>query len=223
MNTRWLIVPAAALALLAVPLAAEHANAENVPAAPAEPPAAAPPPAPAPETPPPEGASAGATGDASAAEPPDGGADAAPAPSFPMFNEMPFPDAPTPAPKAKEWESAQRVVFDSKNTGPLSSSCQAHRLREWIRLRCTGPSIGAISLLGGNSDGLTFQLDPITNEWISFPEGAQMVFPVRRGDRRVIEWLQVSWGYRGANSIEPYLVLSEHWLPEDEKPTIVLW
>jgi hypothetical protein len=168
-------------------------------------------------------ASTSAAGDANATEPPDGGADAAPAPSFPMFNEMPFPDAPTPVPKAKEWESAQRVVFDSKSGGGLTGSCQAHRLREWIRLRCSSTSIGAISLLGGNSDGLGFQLDPPPNEWVSFPEAGQIVFPVRRGDRRVIEWLQVSWGYRGPNSIEPYLVVSEHWLPDEAQPTIVLW
>ncbi len=94
-------------------------------------------------------------------------------------------------------------------------------MREWMRIRCHLIT-GAITLLGGEREGLSMRLDPFRKEeWSTFPEGAQLVFPVRRGDRREIEWLVIAFGYKGMNSVEPAFELSEQWAPGDERPMIV--
>jgi hypothetical protein len=155
-------------------------------------------------------------GSADAESPLDGGedADADAAPPLPSYRAEPFPEEHSAEPKPKEWASAPKVAIDRP------SPCEARRLREWMRLHCE-LSAGAIALLGGDVDGLAMRLDPDVQD-VMFPEGAAIVFPVRRGDRRVIELLQASFGYRGASGIEPYLVLSELWLPGDDQPTILL-
>jgi hypothetical protein len=94
-------------------------------------------------------------------------------------------------------------------------------VREWVRIRCDVIT-GAIALLGGDREGLAMRLDfARMQEWMTFPEHAEIVFPVRRGDRREIEWLGVSFGYHGMSSVEPAFVVSEQWAPGDEQPMIV--
>ena len=173
------------------------------------------------------------------AEPGDAGADAdastdgdaaPPPPPLPSYRVEAFTDDRSPEPKAKEWAMAPRVGLDRSRyllfaevEGPPSPiiPCEARRVREWMRIRCT-VSTGAISLLGGNAEGLALRLDPVKHEdFPMFPEGGEIVFPVRRGDRREIEWLQVAFGYKGMNSVEPSFVLSEQWAPGDAHPLIV--
>jgi hypothetical protein len=159
-------------------------------------------------------ADAGADADESAL---DGGADADAdaAPRLPSYRAEPFPEEHSAEPKGKEWDAAPKVALEP------ASDCEARRLREWIRLHCTVMT-GAITLLGGNVDGLTMRLDPPgKDDFTPLPPAGTVVFPVRRGDRRVIEWLEVSFGYKGSQSVESKLVLEELWLPGDEQPTIL--
>jgi hypothetical protein len=157
----------------------------------------------------------------------DTDADAGP-PPLRSYSADPLSAERSAEPKAKEWEAAPKVALDrpshllAATEGPSSTSCEARRLREWIRIRCT-MTTGAISLLGGEHQGLAMHLDPVKKDDFSeFPDGADIVFPVRRGDRRVIEWLMISFGYKGMQSMEPFLVLSEQWPEGDERPTIVV-
>jgi len=159
----------------------------------------------------------------------DGSRDAAPAaPHPPFFSSLPFSGERTPRPSKKEWNDAAFVSLDRElhtdTSSWLAQPCKAQRLREWIRVRCEGISLGAISLLGGDRKDLVLQLDPVEveGEFGVFPEGGEIVFPVRPGDRRVIEWLRIAFGYKGANSIEPFFVLSEEWLEGEPRPTIVV-
>lgn len=167
------------------------------------------------------------------AEPLDGGADGADAadgdaaPPLPSYRVEPFAEARSAEPRAKEWASAPKVALDRSRAGLFATTsrpdtCEARRLREWVRIRCT-ITTGAISLLGGDSQGLAMRLDDFKREEFlpSFPEGGEVVFPVRRGDRRAIEWLEIASGYKGMTSVTPSFVLSEQWPPGDEAPTIV--
>lgn len=140
-------------------------------------------------------------------------------PVYPSYAQVPFSDERTPKPKDKEWATAERVAIGRVSMA-LPTSCEARRLHEWIRIRCN-TSTGSIALLGGNHEGLSLHLDPLKEEFDSFANGGEIVFPVRRGDRRVIEWLTVEFGYKGANSLTPFFVLSESWLPGEERPTIL--
>jgi hypothetical protein len=172
------------------------------------------------QVPPPEAADSGADSGV------DGGASSvadeaekAP-PVYPSFAQVPFSDERTPKPKDKEWATAERVAIDGLAGMAFPTPCETRRLHEWIRIRCT-TATGSIALLGGNHEGLSLHLDPLKEEFDSFANGGEIVFPVRRGDRRVIEWLTVEFGYKGANSLTPFFVLSESWLPFEERPTIL--
>lgn len=172
------------------------------------------------QVPPPEVTDSGADGGAeTGAETGADGGEKGP-PVYPSFAQVPFSDERTPKPKDKEWATAERVAIDGRAGMAFPTPCETRRLREWIRIRCD-TSTGSISLLGGNHEGLSLYLDPVKGEFGSFAEGGEIVFPVRRGDRRVIEWLTVEFGYKGANSLNPFFVLSESWLPGEERPTLL--
>ena len=141
-------------------------------------------------------------------------------PVYPSYAQVPFSDERTPKPKDKEWATAEQVALDGRTGMAFPTPCEARRLHEWIRIRCTTPT-GSIALLGGNHEGLSLHLEPLKEEFDSFADAGEIVFPVRRGDRRVIEWLTVEFGYKGANSLTPFFVLSESWLPGEERPTIL--
>jgi hypothetical protein len=151
-------------------------------------------------------------------------------PLLPSFRAEPFPETRSPEPKAAEWPLVSRVTLDRSAVGLFvehqgagigSGRCEARRKREWIQIRCAFDT-GVVSLLGGNVDGLALRLDPEEKQdFPVFPAGAEVVFPVRRGDRRVIEWLEAASGYKGLRSVEPAFVLSEQWPAGDEAPSIV--
>lgn len=134
----------------------------------------------------------------------------------PPFDARPFPDEKTPPPQKAEWGAAPRVTLDpSLQRG----GCVAWRLREWVKLRCSSDGFGAIRLLGGKRDGLQTTLVATRNDFEEVAGEAELVIPVRRGDARVIELMTLDFGYRGSMSVSPWMVVSEHWPPEDDRPT----
>ena len=48
------------------------------------------------------------------------------------------------------------------------------------------------------------------------------MFPVRRGDRRVVQFLSFGVGYEGPFTQLPALVVQESWLPGTERPILLL-
>ena len=164
---------------------------------------------------------AAVTGDAGAedADAGDAGSDAAVAPPLPSWSAEPFPEKRSPMPKKAEWEGAPRVAIDRATPETLFQSregdwrgCSTRRLLEWVQIRCAAP--GGTILLGGNADG------------ISLRDG-EAVFPVRRGDRRVLELLDASETVNAhtteviGRQLLPGLIVSEQWIAGDERPTLV--
>lgn len=145
-------------------------------------------------------------------------ADAA-APPLPAFDAIAFPDEKSAKPTKDEWKTAQQVALTEGSN--IGTSCKAYRLREWIRIRCDNTTTVQIVVRCGTPDDVSFALDPLPPDWGFFPEGGEVVFPVRRGDRRLIDWMGVSWGYKGANSARQEMVISEMWLPGDDKPILL--
>lgn len=162
--------------------------------------------------------SAAAVSDAGA---PDGDAEsdaeAGPA-ARPIFDSLPFSDEKSPRPKTEDWKNAPE--FDlTEHTLTSSGFCKIQRLREWMRISCT-ITTGKITLMCGSSEDVSFGLGPVPVDWGTFPEGGEIVFPIRKGDRRLFEWQSVEFGYKGANSVVNFMVISETWLPGEEKPVI---
>jgi hypothetical protein len=166
-----------------------------------------------------------APADAAATLEADGGADAGDAgedadagKTSPAFDATRFAEEKTPRPKDNEWKAAENVAFSPGSSMP--GGCSAQRIREWIRVRCE-TDVASIGLIGGERTDVFAVLGLPVEEWQMFPPNGELVFPVRRGDRRMFEWLGVEFGYKGANSTVPLLAISEYWLPGDEGPTLI--
>ncbi len=148
----------------------------------------------------------------------DGDADAGP-PPLPAFDEKPFPDEKSPRPKNDEWKTAPEIAL-SEGSATGNGLCKVQRLREWIRFTCP-LTTAKITLMCGSAEDVLLELGPVPVDWGLFPEGGEIVFPVRKGDRRLFEWQSVEFGYKGSNSVTSFIVISELWLPGEEKPVIV--
>lgn len=154
-----------------------------------------------------------------------GSANAA-ADSFPGAspNEKPIDFEPIPtgeekpkSPTAAEWQTAQQVRFTAR--GPRAKSCKMFRVREWLKVRCERQNT-AVSLLGGASEG-AFLWMPEAKEKEPAPTAAEVMFPIKPGDRRVFELFSYGPAY-GGSMISPGLLLQEHWIAGETLPVVVI-
>ncbi|WP_437518010.1 hypothetical protein [Sorangium sp. So ce1099] len=129
----------------------------------------------------------------------------------------PFLAEPSRQPTAAEWKAAPRVRLS--RTGPAAAGCRAYRTREWLRIRCPELTVSAISLLGGKTEGVAFWIDP-PRGGSELPRGGEVMFPIRRGDRRVIQILTFGPGYDGPFTLLPAIVVQEQWLDDEPAPTV---
>lgn len=142
---------------------------------------------------------AGAPPDASPA------ADAAP-PRPPALADDPPSDEKTKAPTKAEWSSAPEVRL-ARTT---DKRCSAKRIREWVRVWCEG-WYTSLSLVSGTRDGLEMAVRE------SEPSGLFVIFPARKGDRRLIlVQRQAKW------SAVPEALISEQWLETDKGPIVTV-
>ncbi len=164
-------------------------------------------------------ASAPATGDA--------GADAGASPRLDelgAFALEPPKEEKTPPPKPKEWTEAEETTLARG-----SSDCRVFRVREWIKLNCTTIFGVRADLVSGNGKDVYFFL----REGIDCEESNHMtycstvtdiVFPLRRGDRRAIQIASRSGGYT-APGMSPYnasIFISETWVEDDPGPIVTI-
>ena len=129
----------------------------------------------------------------------------------PLTADVPGADKST-VPTAKEWLAAEPVELS--RLSPAGATCVATRVREWLRVRCPIKTF-AISLLGGSNEGLSFWIGGEAED-----RPGEVQFPLRRGDRRVVQfWVERS-ATGGETVIEPGIVVQEHWLAGDPSPTV---
>lgn len=124
---------------------------------------------------------------------------------------IPGPES-SPAPTAKEWVDASPVKLT--RTSPAASGCSARRVREWLRVRCPGKTF-ALSLLGGSNEGLAFWIGPEAEGWFG-----EVQFPLRRGDRRVIQFWGTKTDPAGVGELAPTLVVQEQWVEGEAAPMV---
>lgn len=149
--------------------------------------------------------------------------------------EVARPDSP-PQPAAGAWlppdaRSDRPAEADWANAEPLAlarphRSCTAKRIREWARVQCKRdpkaeePYLG-IRVVGGSHEDVRVS-DPADGK--KFARDVAVVFPVRKGDRRVIELVgaqPIPWkSFTVYEKLE--LVVSEEWLPSEPAPTITV-
>jgi hypothetical protein len=123
--------------------------------------------------------------------------------SLPALDAEPFPVEKSKAPSLDEWKSAPQVAWTraSRISGDF---CTLKRLREWIKVRCEKQTAG-MRVIAGGAEGVSMPLAipiPAQND----PEGlftagrfGEIIFPLRRGERRVFQWFFLNAGVEDYN------------------------
>lgn len=136
-----------------------------------------------------------------------------PSPKWSLSTDVPGTDK-SPVPTAKEWLGAGTVELTRRS--PSAVGCVATLIREWVRVRCPVRTF-AISLLGGSNEGLAFWIGPEEQG-----QPGEVQFPLRRGDRRVVQLWTYGQDAEGGVVAKPGLVLQEQWVEGDVSPTITV-
>jgi hypothetical protein len=128
------------------------------------------------------------------------------------FDTLAIPTERSPSPKLPEWAGATPVMPARRSAG--ASVCRADIVREWLRVKCARETF-AISLLGGDFEGVAFWIDPGTKEGV-----AQM--PLRRGGRHVVQLWRAGKDRAGGFAPEPSLLIQEYWLEGAPSPVLTI-
>jgi hypothetical protein len=118
----------------------------------------------------------------------------------------------TKPPSLGEWLKAPKVRLS--RTGPAAAPCTAYRVREWLKVRCIGIRPHAMVVLGGDAAEVSFWIDHDDRH------GGEVQFPLRRGDRRVVQIWTGGVDAAGVFKPRPGLIIQEHWLEDRAAPTV---
>ncbi len=141
---------------------------------------------------------------------------------LPAFDAEPFPEEKSKAPKANEWKDAKEVRLSRASR--RANGCKAYRLREWIKIHCDRMTGGA-RLTAGSSEGVELWVPEALKPDDGFAtvgRFVELVFPVRRGDRRLFETFDFEFGEWDGFGTSPGLLVEEQWMEGDAKPRIAL-
>jgi hypothetical protein len=123
-------------------------------------------------------------------------------------------------PKMDEWNAAMKVKLARNVPG-----CNAYRVREWLKIHCSGfPGAGA-SLVTGSRDGVLVWVDPAGGDGpdaMAKPRDAEVVFPLRRGDGRIFQIAQFGEGYDGPIGWNNAYAISEYWIDGEPAPIVTI-
>jgi hypothetical protein len=142
--------------------------------------------------------------------------------TLPAFDAEPFPEEKSQAPTPSEWKDVPRVRLSRVADGV--TGCNAYRVREWIQIHCDRQTAGA-RLIAGSPSGIALWVpEPLSkdNAFSTMGRFVEIVFPVRRGDRRVFETLDFDFGmYEGWGTAMGFFV-EERWPEGAKSPEIAL-
>ncbi len=137
---------------------------------------------------------------------------------IPTAAPLTWPDTSSDAPSSQEWHGAE-AALPTRSVGVRADNCRVRRVREWASIRCFEMPTSAITQLGGTQKGVSFHLDPPGEDRL--PREGVLVFPLRRGDRRVFSFWTLGNGYDGPLTVIPAVVVQADW--QGEVPTLLLF
>jgi hypothetical protein len=99
----------------------------------------------------------------------------------------------------------------------------ALRVREWLKVKCE-LSVGAIYQHAGNATGVAFWIRPKPDMMMTIDEvnSGEMIFPLRVGDRRLLQFFELRHDACIGIGYEPSVIVDETWIEGDSGPTVVL-
>lgn len=138
-------------------------------------------------------------------------AQAPPEEGVPLDVDPPGPEK-SKSPSFDEWSKAPKVRLT--RLGPAAAPCTAYRVREWLKVRCLGTKPHAMVVIGGDAAEVSFWIDKDERR------GGEVQFPMRRGDRRVVQIWAGGVDAAGLFKAKPSLLIQEHWLEDRAAPTV---
>lgn len=130
-------------------------------------------------------------------------------------------------PEPSEWAQAQKLELLRPH-----ALCTAQTLREWVRIACKSPkdeTFFGVRVIGGPHDDVRINDLPLSPDEAKKANnqtmrGTDVVFPMRRGDRRIMEIGRVLPTCFRCYSVEETteVVISALWLAGAPSPTIVV-
>lgn len=142
-------------------------------------------------------------------------------PPIEMLEKLTIPTEKSPVPKLEEWQHAKRVEVVRRGIG--TSSCVVLLVREWLKIKCD-TSVGAIHQHSGNLEGVAFWVHPKPELWTDMEtlNGGEMIFPLRRGDRRLLQFFALRHDPCVGIGFDPGVMVDETWLEGDPAPIVVM-
>jgi hypothetical protein len=143
---------------------------------------------------------------------------------LPAFDAEPFPSEKSKTPTASEWKDAVHVRLT--RVAPPQTECNAYRLREWMKIHCERRTAG-LRLIAGSTDGVALWIPEASPEidpggFATMGKYGEVVFPVRPGDRRVFEAIDLDFGEWEGWGTSSAIVIEEQWLEGAKTPEIAL-
>jgi hypothetical protein len=123
-----------------------------------------------------------------------------------------LPAERSPSPKLPEWAGATRVRPTRRSAA--AAGCRVEVLREWLHVKCAAETF-ALSLLGGDSEGVAFWIEPSTKEGV-------VLLPLRRGGKHVVQLWKAGKDRTGGFAPQPALLLQEYWLEGAASPVLTI-
>jgi hypothetical protein len=131
------------------------------------------------------------------------------------IDRIEVPTEKSKRPSLAEWAAAPKVALT--RVSPSVTGCQAHLVREWLKVHCEGLPLAAFSLLGGERNDVLMWITP-PKEATETPSSGEVIFPLRKGEVRVIGGWTFGEGYDGPLTVLPGFVLQEDWLEDGVEP-----
>jgi hypothetical protein len=166
----------------------------------------------------PSGAASAATSASAAAS----ASSSARAPRMPPpepLDKQSIPKEASKVPTVEEWKSATPVAFTRRSTD--AKNCRAFRVREWLKVKCEMIA-AVIKQHGGSPENVFFWAGPHDGfEWHNI-NGGQVIFPMRPGDQRVIQFFSLEYEQCFGRQSWPGPIVDEIWIEGDSHPTVVI-
>jgi len=140
-----------------------------------------------------------------------------PAPPEPLESQT-IPKEPSSRPTLEEWQNTTPIAVTRHS--PNASACHTFRVREWLKIKCD-QKIAYIRQHGGNSKEVFTWIGPDSYQWGTI-NGGEVMFPLRPGDQRVLEFYETIPEMCSGRQALPWLIVDEIWVEGDASPTVVI-